>query len=404
MCNWIWIVCFVVVTDVMAADMAVHEKGNGMSHTVTIECPDRFRLVFEAEKNYGITQWYDLASDPDGKRDLLKNPTDYIPMHAQGAIFNQCLNPDDLIAHVASGGSLHKDVPRAFRILKRTPATVVVESRYSPMLGKANPDLVFTTRYEIDTSGRIDIHNTMRAKSPQTITMWRNAIITLGDPTYQTNNQEGLTAELIAPTQLRVAGVKWQPDQWRGYVVGQSEWRAYDVVSNTIDVLTVKLRSPAKVPDSGEMHLRSNRTRYGWLRNDSISQPVGYQNESADYIFAHWDAETPAPYKDWTQASILLLPHVDNAQQGHGGRLHGWRGCKRLYYETAGFTLKEGQTVTQQYRIHLGSSANSALPDLSSPQVCKSLAAVYRRQDASKNIGKVDKKRAADTPDDNGTQ
>jgi hypothetical protein len=383
----IWILYLVVVTtNVMAADLVVHEDGNGTSRTVTIDCQGRFRLVFEAEKNFGITQWYDLAGDPDGERDLLKNPTDYIPMHAQGAIFNQCLNPDDLIAHVASGGSLHKDVPRAFHILKRNPAGVVVESQYSPMLGKANPDLVFTTRYEIDASGRIDIHNTMRAKSPQTITMWRNAIITLGDPTYQTNNQEGLSAELIAPTQLRVAGVKWQSDQWRGYVVGQSEWRVYDVVSNTTDVLTVKPRSAEKMPNSGELQLRSSRTRYGWLRNDSITHPVGYHKASAEYIFAHWDVETPAPYKDWTRASILLIPHPDNAKQGHGGRLHGWRGCKRLYYETAGFTLKEGQMVTQQYRIHLGSSASDALPDLSSPEVCKSLAADYRGQSASTTV------------------
>ena len=109
-------------------------------------------------------------------------------------IFNQCLNPDDLIAHVTSGGSLHKDVPRSFRILSRQLDEIEVESIYSPMLGKANADLVFTTRYKISGSGQIDVHNTMRAKSPQTITMWRNAIITLGDPTYQTSNADDIKA------------------------------------------------------------------------------------------------------------------------------------------------------------------------------------------------------------------
>jgi len=398
MCKWIWIVYLVTVADVMAGDIAVHERGHGISHVVTIECSEQFRLVFEAAKNYGITQWYDLAGDPAGKRDLLHNPTGYIPMHAQGAIFNQCLNPDDLIAHVASAGSLHKDVPRSFRILSWTPKAVVVVSEYSPMLGKSNPDLVFTTRYEIHRSGRIDIQNTLRAKSSQTITMWRNAIITLGDPTYQTKNQEGLAAELIAPNQLRVTGVHWQPGQWRGYVVGQSEYRAYDVVDNSSNVLTVQPRSAAKLPDSGKIHLRSNRNRYGWLRNDSISQPVDYHHDSANYIFACWDKETPAPYKDWTQASILLIPHAENARQGHGGRLHGWRGCKRLYYETAGFTLEQGQTVSQRYRIHLGSSASNALPDLSNPQLCQGLAEAYHNE-PDLNHGKVKQKRAVTVPE-----
>ena len=113
-----WIVLWFLSTASVGADeLTVKENGKGLQHTVTIECDARFRLVFEATRNYGITQWYDLAGDPQGNRDLLKNPTDYIPMHAQGAIFNQCLNPDDLIAHVASGGSLHKDVPRSFCIL-----------------------------------------------------------------------------------------------------------------------------------------------------------------------------------------------------------------------------------------------------------------------------------------------
>jgi hypothetical protein len=70
--------------------------------------------------------------------------------------------------------------------------------------------------------------------------------------------------------------------------------------------------------------------------------------------------------------------------------LHGWRGCKRLYYETPGFDLKEGQTVAQQFRIHLGSSASDALPDLSDAKVCKSLATAYRAPSKQSAIGKLD--------------
>jgi lysophospholipase L1-like esterase len=393
----------IAIQAVSAADLAVHEDGTGLTHTLTIEVPDRFRIVLEAAKNYGITQWYDLAGDPEGKRDLLRNPTDYIPAHAQGALFNQCLNPDDLIAHVASAGSLHKDVPRSLRMISQSPSKIELESNYSPVLGKANPELVFTTRYVITPDGRIDVHNQLRAKSEQEITMWRNAIITLGDPTYLVNNQDGLEAELIAQNQLRVVGANWQPNQWRGYVAGQSEWRSYDVVSNTKDTLTVKPRSEKKLPSAGKLSLSSSRTQFGWLRNDSLTQPVGYHKEVANYVSAHWDPRTPAPHASWTKANILLVPHPDNPRQGHGGRLHGWRGCKRVYYETGKFTLKAGETIKQQYRIQLGSSASAALPDLSDSTVCAQIAADYQAT-ATTDLGKLDPNMAMVETDANGIQ
>ena len=70
------------------ASITVIESGKGLEHTIQIEAAERFRLFFEAKKNYGITRWYDLAGDPTASIDLLHNPTDYIPIHAQGAIFN----------------------------------------------------------------------------------------------------------------------------------------------------------------------------------------------------------------------------------------------------------------------------------------------------------------------------
>ncbi|MDP6206835.1 MAG: hypothetical protein QGG01_00910, partial [Roseibacillus sp.] len=44
--------------------ITVVESGNGLEHNIQIEAAGRFRLFFEAEKNYGITRWYDLAGDP----------------------------------------------------------------------------------------------------------------------------------------------------------------------------------------------------------------------------------------------------------------------------------------------------------------------------------------------------
>ena len=77
------------VSSAAAPAVSIVESGKGLDHQIVIEAPGRYRLVMEAFKNYGITQWYDLAGDPAAKTDLLHNPTDYIPVHAQGALFNQ---------------------------------------------------------------------------------------------------------------------------------------------------------------------------------------------------------------------------------------------------------------------------------------------------------------------------
>jgi hypothetical protein len=236
----------------------VSESGDGLEHRVIVDAPERFRLVFEASKNYGITQWFDLAGDPKAKTDLLHNPTDYIPEHSQGAIFNQCLNPDDLIAHVASAGGLHRDCPRSIQIHQRGSESAVIECSYSPVLGKANPDLVFRTHYTITSDGRILVRNTMSSRTDQKLTMWRNAIITLGDPTYLTRNVAELEGTLEAPEVLRVAEADWRDGEWAGYVAKQDSYRAYGIVGNTTNTLTVKPRHPDKRPSSGKLAIESN--------------------------------------------------------------------------------------------------------------------------------------------------
>ena len=355
----------------------VTETGTGLEHEVTVEVAKRFRLVFEARKNLGITQWFDLSGDPAGETDLLANPTDYIPLHAQGALFNQCLNPGDLIGHVAAGGSLHKGVPRSIRIVTSSPDRAVIENQYSPMLADVNRGLVFQTRYVIHANGRIYVRSVLSAARAQRITLWRNSIITLGDPTFHTKVADKLAAELTGPNQLSVSGVVWKPDEWAGYVVEQDNYRYYDVVSNTRSVLTVKPQNPTRRASSGVLSIRSHRVKYGWLRCDSMSRPIGWHREPAEFLCAFWDPTTPAPYQHWTKASILLVPSPANPRQGRGGRLHGWRGCKRLFFETGAFDLGARESVRQDYMIQLGSSG-AALPDLSIPATCRALAKQYR--------------------------
>ncbi|MFT5469287.1 MAG: hypothetical protein ACI8UO_004405 [Verrucomicrobiales bacterium] len=58
--------------------------------------------------------------------------------------------------------------------------------------------------------------------------------------------------------------------------------------------------------------------------------------------------------------------------------MHGWRGCKRLYYEFGEIVFKAGDSITQKYLLQLGSSASDALPDLSQIEVCREIAQRYR--------------------------
>ena len=55
--------------------IVVTESGSDLEHSVQVEAAGRFRLVFEAKKNYGITRWYDLAGDPSASTFFLVTKT-----------------------------------------------------------------------------------------------------------------------------------------------------------------------------------------------------------------------------------------------------------------------------------------------------------------------------------------
>jgi hypothetical protein len=257
----------------------------------------------------------------------------------------------------------------------------VLENSYSPMLGRVNRNLIFKTHYTILPDGQIHIRNTISSITSQKITMWRNAIVTLGDPTFHTKSRKNLACELSGANRLRVPNAQWKQNEWSGHVSTQSGWRSYDIVSNTHDTLSVRPRNPGKKPDSGKLSIASSRTEYGWKRCDSITQPVGWHRKPAEFLYAYWDPKTPQPFHDWTSASIMLVPTPGNPNQGHGGQLHGWRGCKRLYYEHGELELSAGDSVTQRYLIQLGSKSSRILPNLADLNTCRKIAQKYRTQE-----------------------
>jgi hypothetical protein len=341
------------------------QEGQGLSHRVIVESPANFKLVFENGLNYGLSQWFDLHHDPKALIDLTDNPIVPETPNEQGALFNQCLNPDDMIAHVAGARSLFKDVLRSIKIIEQGPLRVILENRHHPMFGRIKNDgLLFKTRYTIYADGKIFINNMLIGLKAQQITMWRNSIVGLSDPSYKANTLQGqmtvVNNKVIDKTQ------NWRVNQWVGFQLNLPDWRSFNIKSNTKDTLVLgrKIAGSNKPISAGPYELDSKQVKYGWLRGDEIAFPHQWHKDNASFIYASWDPTTPAPNTNWTSASIMLVPAPGNEKQGHGVGLHGWRGFKRMYYEYGGFYLKKDQTISQDYMLVLGSNSNKNLPDL----------------------------------------
>jgi len=358
--------------------LTLSEDGEGLDHIVTVESRDLFKLGFENGLNYGLTQWFDLVADPQAERDLSQNHTGYLPEHAQGALFNQCLNPHDLIGHVVSARRQFKKTPRSIKVLERGPVRVVVENSYHPMLAKQDTDLLFNTRYVIYPTGKIFIVNTLTALEMQEITMWRNSVLGLGDPSFDIRSDAGV-ATLSGERELSVPGKHWKPDVWRGRQVTLPGWTAFEIVGNSATTLTIGRQLSGSKPLSGGNYvIGSQATVFGWLRGDSVTFPKTWHKEPAEFLFCNWDKATPPPLTDWTQASIMLVPFPGNPRQGGGGGLHGWKGYKRLYYEFGTFSLQKNESVTQYYMMQLGTEHSGILPHIGSRDAARVYADDYR--------------------------
>jgi hypothetical protein len=115
----------------------------------------------------------------------------------------------------------------------------------------------------------------------------------------------------------------------------------------------------------------------GWIRASATQSPYDYVSTRESYLFAYWRASTtPAPFTNFTRASILLIPNPNNPRQGTQGR-HNWNGWKRWYYGNVSLNLAAGQSVTQDYLIQLGTQGSSVLPNINSRAVADPIAGAY---------------------------
>jgi hypothetical protein len=149
-----------------------------------------------------------------------------------------------------------------------------------------------------------------------------------------------------------------------------------EILDNTENELVLEKNRHVLI--DGKYTIQSDDLKYGWLRADSINNPLSWHKNPADFIFTYWDDKnTPAPFKEWSKASIMLVPMSNNPKQGHGGSKHGWAGFKRLFYGYGKFDMKKDEEIIQYYMMQLGSSVTEKLPDINTIKIGRRLADPY---------------------------
>jgi len=358
--------------------LILKEKNKGsIEHTIVLESLGQYRLAFEASYNYGLSQWFDLVNNPTGTTNLAYNPTQYLPDHQQPALFNQVVNPGDLIGHIISAKRHLQKVPREFRILENNNVRCIVTASFYPMIGSNyNKNIHFEVQYILYPTGKIYIRSTLQSKESQEISLWRNSVIGLGDPAFMTAQDSGNRA-VVKGDNIVDSSKSWQRDKWHGYRFNQAGYNSWEVVSNTTNELKIGRRiSGNSTIKDGSYSISSRNDKYGWIRATNVQDPYQWHREIARYLYVYWDPETPQPYRDWTKASILLVPKPENPFQGVQSK-HEWQGFKRFFYQMGTLAIKKGNPITQYYYMQLGTKDSLLLPDLSNRNNDKRYAADY---------------------------
>jgi hypothetical protein len=296
-------------------ELRLVDSGSGLSRTVTVESTGLFRLVFEAGDNWGIAQWYDLVNDPSARTNL-----------------------------TGPGYGVNKDIstaePGLFQqvFYGTTPNDPKLYTRAASYYFPKSPR---TFNILENSPSRVVVQ---AISSPIT-----NAVGVLSNVTADVTYYIYPNGKIYVHSILRVRNAQ-TASEWRCATLGLSD------------------------PTSADSYTSPDST--GWIRSSATQNPYDYAGAAERYIFAYWRASTtPAPYTNFTRASVLLVPKPNNPLQGIQGR-HNWRGWKRWYYGVS-LNLAAGQSLTQDYLIQLGTQGSAILPDINRRAVSDSLAHAY---------------------------
>ncbi len=304
-----------ILTSYANGELRLVDSGSGLSRTVTVESTGLFRLVFEAGDNWGIAQWYDLVNDPSARTNL-----------------------------TGPGYGVNKDIstaePGLFQqvFYGTTPSDPKLYTRAASYYFPKSPR---TFNILENSPSRVVVQ---AISSPVA-----SAVGVLSNVTVEVTYYIYPNGKIYVHSILRVVNAQ-TASEWRCATLGLSDPTSAD---------------PYTSPDST-----------GWIRSSATQNPYDYAGAAESYIFAYWRASTtPAPYTNFTRASVLLVPKPNNPLQGVQDR-HNWRGWKRWYYGVP-LKLAAGQSVTQDYLIQLGTQGSSILPDINRRAVADALAHAY---------------------------
>jgi hypothetical protein len=300
-------------------------SGAGISQSVTIESVQQFRLVFEAQDNWGISQWYDLVNDPSAKTNLtlaysVNGPSNLC--FKQNGLANIIFyGYHDASLDSYSAGCTNLSLPRSMTILSSSTSLVVLQTT-APVADNAN--LICTVNYYIFPNGQIYVHMSIFAALSINLTNVNGA-----------NN----------------------------YIIDMA--------------LNNPASGGAQPPDNG----------VGWIRASANENPYAYYGSPDDYLFAYWDPTTPT-YGSFTKASIMVVNSPNNPAGLIGGQInHGWScgtgcGVTRWGYATGNpsnnLNMSAGQTISFDYMLQLGTQGSTILPSLTSSTVAGPIANAYR--------------------------
>jgi chitodextrinase len=369
--------------------LSLINTGSGVDQTVTIESTGQFRLVFEAADNWGLSQWYDLADDPDALHNLETNEYSY-PFDGFSSIFYEAglyqqvwygTTPDDPKLYMNTVRHAPNASARSFEILENNPNRIVVRAMSSPVIDEsALNNIVGAVTYYIYPNGKIYVHAETTATNNQIADHLYNPVVALADPSYlapTTGQQDRTTIASCNGLTLTDTTKSWTPNQWVGYKLNQPSYHYWNIISNTANTLTLSANGGSN-PTNTWYYITSRDDTYGWIMSTDTQSPYEYQQEKAKYLYVYWDPTTPAPWTNWTKASILLVPSTNNPSDYDGIQSrHYWNGWKRFLFLKFNIVINAGQTVTQDFLIQLGAKNSAILPDLANSAMRNPIANGY---------------------------
>ena len=295
--------------------MTLTDSGSGLSRMVTVESTGLFRLVFEAADNWGLAQWYDLVNDPSAQNNL-----------------------------TGPGYGVSKDISTAEPGL------------FQQVFYGTKPDdpKLYTRAASYYFPNRPRTFNILENSSSRVVVQAisnpvTNAVGVLSNVTADVTYYIYPNGKIYVHSVLRVVAAQ-TASEWRCATLGLSD------------------------PTSAEPYSGPDST--GWIRSSTTQNPYSSVSARESYIFAYWRASTtPAPHRNFTKASVLLVPKPGNPNQGQQGS-HNWGGWKRWFYGVS-LNLSAGQSLAQDYLIQLGTQGSSVLPNINSSAVASPIAQEY---------------------------